>query len=154
MATIRGVGLALLLCLLPLSWYAHADEPALLTRSLPGRTMDEATADLLRAIDTSDYGFLRQQAIDSRLVPPGWEAKSVRIVYFCNYAKMAYALDLDPRAAQIMPCRITLVETAAGVDLIAVNPLWQTAVLGNPALQRACGVLKRDYLAILEEASL
>jgi uncharacterized protein (DUF302 family) len=76
----------------------------------------------------------------------------VRLVYFCNFAKMDRALRLDPRATQMLPCRVTLVETPSGVDLIAVNPAWVSQTM--PALRESCQELKRDYLEILEEASL
>ncbi len=129
-------------------------EPPLLTVSLPGKSIDQAYESLLRAIGQQNYTFVRDQAIDSRLVPQQWEAKNVRIVYFCNFAKMDRALSIDIRAAQILPCRITLIETAKGVDLMAINPAWSSLNLGNPLLYPQCQELKRDYLAIMEEAAL
>lgn len=128
-------------------------EPALLTQSLPGKTMAQANEAVKRAISRYKYGFVRQQAIDSRLVPSGWEAKSVLIVYFCNFEKMNQALAIDVRAAQFMPCRITLLETDEGVDLVVVNPAWVSESMGNPLLHLDCLQLKADYLGILEEAA-
>jgi Domain of unknown function DUF302 len=133
---------------------AQAAEPALLTRFVPGRTLDEATEVLKQAIVAHNYTFVRQQAIDSRLVPPDWEAKSVRIVYFCNFDRMDAALRRDVRTARIMPCRITLIEGDRGVDLVAVNPAWTSEQWNAPDLQPGCLQLKQDYLAILEEAAL
>jgi cytochrome c oxidase cbb3-type subunit 3 len=129
-------------------------EPPLLTAELPGKTIDQAYEALLRAIGQQNYTFVRDQAIDSRLVPQQWEAKNVRIVYFCNFAKMDRALSIDVRAAQFLPCRITLIETAKGVDLMAINPAWSSLSLGNPLLHPHCLELKRDYLAIMDEAAL
>jgi uncharacterized protein (DUF302 family) len=109
---------------------------------------------LNQAITNHNYSFVRQQAIDSRLVPYGQEVRSVRLFYFCNLAKMDRALRLDPRAAQMIPYRVTLVETPTGVDMMAVNPAWIAQNLGNPA--SAGGTrkeLKRDYLSILDEAT-
>jgi cytochrome c oxidase cbb3-type subunit 3 len=133
---------------------AHAAEPALLTRFVPGRSLDEATEVLKQAIVSHNYTFVRQQAIDSRLVPVEWEAKSVRIVYFCNFDMMDAALHRDIRTARIMPCRITLIEGDKGVDLVAVNPAWISEQWNAPDLQPGCNQLKADYLAILEEAAL
>jgi len=132
----------------------QAAEPAMLTRQVPGRNLDEVTESLKQAIVAHNYTFVRQQAIDSRLVPPAWEARSVRIVYFCNFAKMDAALSLDVRSTQLMPCRVTLVEHKDGVELIAINPAWVSESWDNPAVQGFCVALKADYLAILEEASL
>lgn len=131
-----------------------APEPMILTTTAPGRGMEAAVAALNQAIVNHNYTFVRQQAMDSRLVPYEQEVRSVRLVYFCNFAKMNHALQLDPRAAQMVPCRVTLVETPTGVDLIAVNPAWVSQNMGNPALHAECEALKRDYLEILEEAAL
>jgi len=130
------------------------EEPALLTLSLPGKSMEKAVADVKNAITNHNYTFVREQAIDSRLVPTGWEAKSVHIIYFCNFAKMNRALAIDVRASQFLPCRITLLESKDGVDLVAVNPAWVSQSMGNPLLHQDCMQLKADYLAILDEAAL
>lgn len=129
-------------------------EPMILTASVKGRSMDDVVASLGRAVINHNYTFVRQQAIDSRMVPYGQEVRSVRLFYFCNFARMDKALRLDARAAQMMPCRITLVETPTGVDLMAVNPAWVSLTMNNPALHEECLDLKQDYLAILEEATL
>jgi hypothetical protein len=133
---------------------AGEPEPMILSASAKGLTMDQAVAALNQAVVNHNYTFVRQQAIDSRLVPYEQEVRSVRLFYFCNFARMDRALRLDPRAAQLMPCRITLVETPTGVDLMAVNPAWVTLDFDNPPLHAECQELKRDYLAILEEATL
>jgi hypothetical protein len=144
----------LLLVFSLISCAAHAAEPALLTQFVAGRSLDEATEVLKQAIGAHNYTFVRQQAIDSRLVPLEWEAKSVRIVYFCNFDTMDAALRRDSRTARIMPCRITLIEGDKGVDLVAVNPAWISEQWNAPDLQPGCVQLKQDYLAILEEAAL
>jgi uncharacterized protein (DUF302 family) len=131
---------------------AAEPEPMLITATAPGKTMEQAVAALERAIVNHNYTFVRQQSIDSHLVPHTQEVRSVRLVYFCNFAKMDVALRRDPRAAQMLPCRVTLLETPTGVDLLAVNPAW--ASQNVPALHEECRELKRDYLAILEEAAL
>jgi uncharacterized protein (DUF302 family) len=144
----------LILALAWLSLAARAGEPEamLLTATAEGKNMEQTVAALTQAIVNYNYTFVRQQAIDARLVPYAEEVRSVRLVYFCNFAKMDRVLRLDPRATQLMPCRVTLVETAAGVDLIAVNPAWVSQSI--PGLHGECQELKRDYLAILEEAAL
>ncbi len=140
--------------LLPGVSVAQGVEPPLLTVAAPGKTIDEAYESLLRAIGQHNYTFVRDQAIDSRLVPQQWETKNLRIVYFCNFNKMDRALSTDIRAAQFLPCRITLIETASGVEMVAINPAWSSIVLGNPLLHPQCLELKQDYLAIMEEAAL
>jgi uncharacterized protein (DUF302 family) len=130
-----------------------AVEENLLTVSAPNRSMDQVVAALIDSITANNYSFVRQQAIDSRLVPAAWEARSVRIVYFCNFAMMNRALALDPRSAEMLPCRVTLFETAQGVEMIAVNPAWVSQRLANPVLHQDCLKLKHDFLTIMQEAS-
>ena len=151
----RGLTLFMLWLVLA-AGLARAVEPEspLLTVSMPGKTLDQSYESLLRAINQHNYTFVRDQSIDSRLVPEQWEAKNVRVVYFCNFNKMDQALSLDVRAAQFLPCRITLIEHDKGVDLMAINPAWASQGLGNPLLHPHCLELKADYLAIMEEAAL
>lgn len=144
--------LALFLTLFQLAARAAEPEPMLLTATAQGKNMDQAMLALGQAITNHNYTFVRAQAIDARLVPYAEEVRSVRLVYFCNFARMDLALRLDPRATQMLPCRVTLVETPTGVDLIAVNPAWTSQNM--PALAALCQELKRDYLDILEEAAL
>lgn len=146
--------LLLVLVLSTVASASHADEPALLTQFVEGRTLDQATEALKQAIGARNYTFVRQQAIDSRLVPVDWEAKSVRIIYFCNFELMNTALSRSNLTTQIMPCRITLIEGDKGVNLVAVNPAWISEQWNAPELHSGCQQLKQDYLAILEEATL
>lgn len=139
--------------LMPL-WAQANEEPPLLNVTIKGKNIEQATESVILAINNNNYSFVRQQAVDSRLVPTDWEAKSVRIVYFCNFDTMNRALALDTRAAEFLPCRITLIETKEGVELMAVNPAWSSLRLGNYRLHEYCLKLKVDYLAIMNEALL
>lgn len=143
----------ILVGLMPL-WAQANEEPPLLNVAIKGKSIDQAVESVIQAINNNNYSFVRQQAIDSRLVPTDWEAKSVRIVYFCNFDTMNRALALDTRAAEFLPCRITLIETKDGVELMAVNPAWASLRLGNYRLHEYCLKLKVDYLAIMNEAAL
>lgn len=141
--------------LFPLAALAQEqEEPPLLNARFKDGTIEQATEAVIRAVNSNNYTFVRQQAIDSRLVPQDWEAKSVRIVYFCNFDTMSQALALDTRASEFLPCRITLIETDAGVELMAVNPAWVSLRMGNYRLHEYCLKLKQDYLAIMSEATL
>jgi cytochrome c oxidase cbb3-type subunit 3 len=132
---------------------AAQEEEPLLNVFLEGKTIEQASQSLIQAINSNNFTFVRQQAIDSRLVPVNWEAGSVRI-YFCNFDLMNRALALDTRTAEFLPCRITLIETVRGVDLMAVNPAWVSNRLGNYRLHEYCLKMKKDYLTIMKEAAL
>lgn len=134
---------------------AHGDdEPALLSVTAVGKNMDETTRDLIQAIGAHNYQFVRTQAIDSRLVPEAWESGEARIVYFCNFAQMNRALALDPRSAEFLPCRVTLLQKRSGIEMVAINPAWVSGRLNNAELHDDCLKLKQDYLDIMNEAAL
>lgn len=132
---------------------AQNEEP-LLNLFLSGKNIEQASELLIQVIGNHNYTFVRQQSIDSRLVPAGLEAKSVRIIYFCNFDLMSRALALDTRTAEFLPCRFTLLETGKGVALMAVNPVWVSNRLGNHRLHEYCEKVKQDYLSIMKEAAL
>ena len=132
---------------------AQNEEP-LLNVFLSGKNIEQASELLIQAIGNHNYTFVRQQSIDSRLVPTGLETRSVRIIYFCNFDLMSRALALDTRTAEFLPCRITLLETGKGVALMAVNPVWVSNRMGNYRLHEHCEKVKQDYLAIMKEAAL
>lgn len=131
---------------------AQGEEP-LLNVFVKGGQIEQVGAALIQAIGSNNYTYVRQQTIDSHLVPTDWDAQSVRIIYFCNFDMMHRALALDTRATAFLPCRITLIETARGVDLIAVNPAWLSTRLGNYRLHEYCVKMKRDYLTIMHEVA-
>jgi uncharacterized protein (DUF302 family) len=153
---LRLLALMLSLACAALSTGARAaDEPPVLVKFLPGVTLEQANAALIAAIVNNNYTFVRQQSLDARLVPEALEGRQVRIVYFCNFAKMSSALNIDVRAAQVLPCRFTLTEAeGGGVNLMAINPAWVAQGWNNPLLQPDCLALKRDYLAIMDEVAL
>jgi cytochrome c oxidase cbb3-type subunit 3 len=132
---------------------AQQEDP-LLSVFLRGKNIEQASELLIQAIGNHNYTFVRQQSIDSRLVPAGLETRFVRIIYFCNFDLMSRALALDTRTAEFLPCRITLLETGKGVALMAVNPVWVSNRMGNYRLHEHCEKVKQDYLAIMKEAAL
>jgi len=149
--------LMVLIVWLGLLWATPAtaqDEEPLLEVYLSGKNIEQASEQLIQAIGNHNYTFVRQQSIDSRLVPTGLETRSIRIIYFCNFDLMNRALALDTRTAEFLPCRFTLLETGKGVVLMAVNPVWVSNRLGNHRLSEYCETVKQDYLSIMKEAAL
>ena len=129
-------------------------EAPMLSVFLRGRNIEQASESLIQAINNNNFTYIRQQSIDSKLVPVEGEAKSVRIIYFCNFDLMSRALAIDTRTAEFLPCRITLTETAEGVDMTAINPAWVSNRLGNYRLHEYCQKMKKDYLTIMNEVAL
>lgn len=119
-----------------------------------GKTMEQAVADLKRAILDNNYVFVRQQALDGGLVPESQESQDILIVFFCNFSMLDAALEVDKRVGIFLPCRVTLIREPDGVRMVVVNPKYISKMLGDTRLADICRRLATDYQAILSEASL
>ena len=53
-----------------------------------------------------------------------------------------------------LPCRITVVEQAGKVRMMAVNPKRLSRIFNNSELNRMCTEMSRMYRAIMEDAAL
>lgn len=153
----------LLVCLLCLSGlcatastYASQNDkqpmPLLVVKT--AKSMKLALADLKEAIADHNYVFIRQQNIDSRLTEAGAENGEVILVYFCNFRMANRALKTDPRVGVFLPCKITLIQKAGYIQLVAINPQAISGQLQQSDLKPICDQLTRDYSKILEEASI
>jgi len=118
------------------------------------KSVDQALADLKQAITNNNYVFIRQQNVDSGLTNIAQENSRVIFVYFCNFSLLDQALKIDRRVGVFLPCKITLIQTAQGVAMIAVNPKQVSKHLNDQRLNEICDPLARDYRRTLEEASI
>ncbi|MCE5181081.1 MAG: c-type cytochrome [Betaproteobacteria bacterium] len=107
-----------------------------------------------RAAASSNFIFIREQALDFGLVPEGQENPRQHIIYFCSFSMLNQALMTDPRVGLFLPCRITVVEQDGKVKMMAVNPKRLSRIFNNAELSAMCEEMTRHYLAIMEEAAL
>lgn len=118
------------------------------------KSMPQALADLKDAIINHNYVFIRQQDIDSRLTDTGTENGQVKLVYFCKFSMLDQALKADRRVGVFLPCKITLIQKADHIEMIAINPKAISKQLNEEKLNKLCERLTQDYSDILEEARL
>lgn len=128
-------------------------EEAVLTMDSP---YDLATTieNVKRAAASSNFVFIREQALDFGLVAEGREDPRQHIIYFCSFSMLNQALMTDPRVGLFLPCRITVVEQDGKVKMMAVNPKRLSRIFNNSELSAMCEEMTRRYLAIMEEAAL
>lgn len=107
-----------------------------------------------RAATSNNFVFIREQTLDSGLVPEGQENPRQHIVYFCNFGLLSQALATDPRVGLFLPCRITVVEHQGKVRIMTVNPKRLSRIFNNAELNEMCDRMSKLYLAIMEEALL
>lgn len=117
------------------------------------KTMEQALADLNVAIESSNYVFIRRQDVDQDLVEHGQENHRIVFVFFCNFAMLDSALKIDPGVGVFLPCKITLIDTGNGIEIIAANPSLVSHALNEPRLDELCDKLTADYRNIIEEAA-
>lgn len=140
---------------LPQAWGEDGNsKAALFIEARMNKSVDQALADLKQAITNNNYVFIRQQNVDSGLTNIAQENGRVIFVYFCNFGLLDQALKIDRRVGVFLPCKITLIQTAQGVAMVAVNPKQVSEHLNDKRLDEICDQLARDYRQILEEASL
>ncbi len=106
------------------------------------------------AIGNNNFVFIREQKLESGLVPEEKEAPTEHIVYFCNFGMLNKALATDPRVGLFLPCRITVVERDGKVRMLASNPKRLSRIFNNSELNEMCDQVTKMYKAIMEEASL
>jgi len=131
----------------------HEDAQPLITVTTT-KSMQQALADVKTAILNHNYVFIRKQDIDSHLITTKQEGRKVILVYFCNFSMLHQALQLEKKVGVFLPCKITLVQKAGHIEMLAINPKFISQRLRDKRFSDICKQLSRDYRAILEEASI
>lgn len=117
-------------------------------------SLEETVANVKQAVVGKNFRVIREQYFDEGLVPEGQENKRSVMIYFCNFNILNDALAVDPRVGLFLPCRVTVVERAGKVQVMAINPKTLSKLFNNTELDRVCSEMARVYESILEEATL
>ncbi|HHO68251.1 MAG TPA: DUF302 domain-containing protein, partial [Gammaproteobacteria bacterium] len=108
---------------------------------------------LKQAVIGRNFRVIRVQPLDQGLVPKGQEDRRRIILYFCSFSFLNEALAIDPRVGLFLPCRVTVVETAGGVQVMSINPKHLSHLFNNAELDEACERMFKLYNEIMEEAT-
>ena len=127
-------------------------EPTILFES--GYTLEQTLENLKQAVIGRNFRIIREQYLDQGLAAEGEEDTRRIILYFCNFAFLNDALAIDPRVGLFLPCRITLVETEHGVQVMSINPKNLSRLFNNSELDRYCQQMHDLYAEIMEDATL
>jgi cytochrome c oxidase cbb3-type subunit 3 len=130
------------------------DEPAALIYDST-YSFDETVRKVKEAAVGMNFRLIRDQHLDSGMVPEGKETRQQLMVYFCNFKFLYDALAIDPRVGLFLPCRVTVIENSDGkVQVMSINPKRLGHLFNNNQLDQACDEMHKLYVAILEEATL
>jgi len=127
-------------------------EPVLSMESSYG--FDETVDNVIRAIESNNFKFIRRQPLEQGLAEPGAENGRQEMIYFCNFNFLFEALALDPRVGMFLPCRITVTERDGRVMVMSINPMRLSRLFNNEELDEACKTMRKIYADLLEEATL
>jgi cytochrome c oxidase cbb3-type subunit 3 len=115
---------------------------------------EQTLENLKQAVIGRNFRIIREQYLEEGLAPDGEENRRQVILYFCNFAFLNEALALDPRVGLFLPCRVTVVETDDGVQVMSINPQNLSRLFNNNELDEACQRMHDLYAEIIEEATL
>lgn len=117
-------------------------------------TLEETLENLKQAIMGRNFRIIRVQYFQEGLVSAGEEDPTRVMLYFCNFSFLDDALAIDPRVGLFLPCRITLVDTGQGVQVMSINPNNLSRLFNNAELDKACQEMHDIYVEIMEDATL
>lgn len=116
--------------------------------------LEQTLENLKQAVIGRNFRIIREQYLDEGLAPQGEENHKQVMLYFCNFSFLHEALGIDPRVGLFLPCRVTLVETEHGVQVMSINPKNLSRLFNNAELDKACQQMHDLYEEIIEEATL
>jgi len=117
-------------------------------------SFEQTLDNLKQAVIGRNFRVIREQYLEEGLVPEGQENRRQVMLYFCNFAFLNEALALDPRVGLFLPCRVTVIETDQGVQVMSINPQNLSRLFNNNELEKACQQMHDLYAEIIEEATL
>jgi len=115
---------------------------------------EQTLENLKQAVIGRNFRIIREQYFEEGLAAGGEENRRQVMLYFCNFAFLNEALALDPRVGLFLPCRVTVVETDQGVQVMSINPQNLSRLFNNNELDEACQQMHDLYAEIIEEATL
>lgn len=115
--------------------------------------VEQTLENLKQAVVGRNFRVIRVQELDKGLVPEGKENRRRIILYFCSFSFLNEALAIDPRVGLFLPCRVTVVETPEGVQVMSINPKHLSRLFNNAELDQACERMHGLYTQIMEEAT-
>lgn len=115
--------------------------------------METTLENLKQSVIGHNFRVIREQLLEQGLAEPGKEDHRAVILYFCDFGFLNKALAIDPRVGLFLPCRVTLLETEHGVQVMSINPKNLSHLFNNRELDKACQRMHDLYSEIMEEAT-
>lgn len=129
------------------------EAPYLVARS--PYSLAQTVAQVKAAAVGHNFRLIREQALDYGFVSPEVETTRGRTLYFCDFAMLNQALQVDRRIGLFLPCQVNVVEHGGDVLVVAPNPrVLSREFFSNRELKEACEKLRETYAEIIDEATM
>jgi cytochrome c oxidase cbb3-type subunit 3 len=115
--------------------------------------LETTLENLKQSVIGHNFRVIREQPLEQGLAEEGQEDRRAVILYFCDFGFLNKALAIDPRVGLFLPCRVTLLETDHGVQVMSINPKNLSHLFNNRELDKACQRMHDLYGEIMEEAT-
>jgi len=125
---------------------------AVLVRQSP-YSYEQTIENIKRAVANNGHSVVREELLGEGIVDPGEGERKQYVIYFGSLQMISDGLAHDPRMGLFLPGKITIVEHAGEVKVLASNPEQYTALFNNIALSDFATMLHGIYQAIFAEAT-
>lgn len=115
--------------------------------------LETTLENLKQSVIGHNFRVIREQLLEEGLAESGKEDRRAVMLYFCDFGFLNKALAIDPRVGLFLPCRVTLLETDHGVQVMSINPKNLSRLFNNRELDKACQKMHDLYAEIMEEAT-
>lgn len=130
---------------------AEADFPVLIQES--NHSYEKTLDNLRRSINGSNFRLIREQTLVEGFDLEQTPAQRESMIYFCNFDKVNKVIKIDKRVGQFLPCRVTVVEQAGKVYVMALNPKYFGKLFANENLTPVCDEMTDMYKQVISEAT-
>lgn len=104
-------------------------------RNFEGVTMSEIEARARQALADAGFGVLTEIDVKATMKKKiDKDLDGYLILGACNPNMAWQAIGLEPKVGAMLPCNVILRETAAGVEVSAIDPQASMAAIENPEL--------------------
>ena len=119
------------------------------------KSMEQAARDVEAALGRRRFSVLWALDVNETLAAKGLDLHGghFRILEVCSAARAKEVLETNPLVSNLLPCKVTLHETAAGTEIGMPLPTALMAALGDPRLQPLAEEVERAMLEAIDEAA-
>jgi len=120
-------------------------------RTFPGATLAEIDPRTRAALAGQGFGVLTEINVKATLKAKiGVDVPGYVILGACKPAMAHQAMEIEPRVGAMLPCNVILRETAAGVEVSAIDPVASMQAIDNAQLKEVAGQVREMLRAAVE----